>query len=45
VRAALLDAWPALSHHFGLKPWDTPRLSDAEISRYLEAAKEMGRSS
>lgn len=36
MRAALVDAWPALSETFGIYPWDVPRLAVAELRSYLD---------
>lgn len=41
MRAALLQAWPALSYHFGIRPWDTELLSAAEIRQYLDALDDL----
>lgn len=41
MRAALAEAWPALSRFFGLKPWDVERLTLVELNAYLVALKEM----
>lgn len=41
MRAALLVAWPAISYHFGIRPWDTERLSTAEIRQYLDALDDL----
>lgn len=35
MRRRLLKAWPALSYHFGLRPWDVDRLSMDELNEYL----------
>lgn len=50
MRARLLEAWPGLSHYFGLHPWDVGRLTGPELLRYLselkainEATKEANR--
>lgn len=37
IRRAIGDRWPALSHWFGLRPWDVERLSWGELFDYLEA--------
>ena len=43
MRAGLVDAWPNLSHHYGIHPWDVDRLSYAEINAYVEALNVLGR--
>jgi hypothetical protein len=39
VRAALEDAWPALSETFGLMPWDVERLTLGELNAYSDALR------
>jgi hypothetical protein len=34
MRRALLPWLPALSHHYGLKPWDIDRMTYREIEKY-----------
>lgn len=41
----MLKAWPALSYHFGLHPWDVGRLSEIEIDFYLEALRDLNEAS
>lgn len=36
MRAALLELWPALSDFYDLHPWDTKRLSVAELNQYVD---------
>lgn len=36
MRAALEEAWPALSHLYGLRPWDTERLTPGELNAYMD---------
>ena len=46
MRRALLSEWPALSHYWGLHPWDVggPReLTVTETDVYVRAAREMAR--
>ncbi len=43
MRARLLNAWPDLSHYFGIHPWDVERLSYVEIDSYVEALNEIAR--
>ena len=37
MRRRLLPEWPALSHWFGIHPWDVYRLTPAEIKAYQRA--------
>jgi len=41
VRARLLGAWPGLTYHFNLHPWDVGRLTAPELNGYLEALEEL----
>lgn len=39
MRRALREQWPALSHLYGLHPWDVdgcPTLTAREVAEYLE---------
>lgn len=36
TRRALADEMPALSHFYGLKPWDVMRLTRRELNEYRE---------
>lgn len=40
MRRRLLDSWPALSHEFGLHPWDVDRLTADEINAYVRWVNE-----
>ena len=37
MRQELLSQWPALSHLFGLHPWDIDRLTAREVAAYRAA--------
>ena len=41
MRRALLSELPALSHVFGLKPWEIPRLTIAERGEYLRYLRDL----
>ena len=41
MRAALLQRWPELSAVYGLRPWDTGRLTPAEMRAYLDRLPEL----
>jgi hypothetical protein len=43
VRRVIGDAWPALSYHFGIHPWDVERLTHVEIATYLDALADLQR--
>lgn len=43
MRAALLPAWPGLSMHFGIRPWEIGMLTPLELTGYLDALEEMAR--
>lgn len=45
MRAALIEAWPGLSHWFGIHPWDVGRLSVVELAQYIEALDDLARRS
>jgi hypothetical protein len=36
-----MERWPDLSHFFGIHPWDTGRLSGAELAKYLETLDDL----
>ena len=44
MRQAIGNRWPALSHWFGLHPWDVERLTPFEIKSYLEALHDINKS-
>jgi hypothetical protein len=37
VRRRLLKSWPALSHFYGIHPWDVDRLTVDELIAYQKA--------
>jgi hypothetical protein len=39
IRALLLKEWPALSHLFGIRPWETDMLSTTELSEYIRQGR------
>ena len=41
MRRRLLKAVPALSFHFGLKPWELELLTFGELDAYLDALDEL----
>lgn len=41
IRRRLASRWPALSHWFGLKPWDVDRLTPLELANYERALDEL----
>ena len=41
MRAALHESWPGLSLHFGIRPPDVGLYSTAELSRYVEALRQI----
>ena len=41
MRAALLQRWPELSAVYGLRPWDTGRLTPREMRAYLERLPDL----
>lgn len=41
MRVRLLHAWPALSHHFGIKPTDIYGMTPAELDAYLDALADI----
>jgi hypothetical protein len=43
VRAGLLNAWPGLSHYYGIHPWDVERLSYLELQAYVDDLNEVAR--
>lgn len=43
MRAKLINAWPGLSHWFGIKPWHVERMTFAEINAYIEALNDIRR--
>jgi hypothetical protein len=45
LRAALHEAWPSLSYHFGIHPHQVHLFSEAELMRYVEALAEINRAS
>ena len=40
MRAAVLPWLPALTETYGIKPWEIPRLSVAELNRYARDLNE-----
>lgn len=36
MRRALRKQWPALSHWFGIHPWDVDRLTLYELAEYVD---------
>lgn len=43
MRRAHLKAWPALSHLYGLHPWDIERLTVDELREYVRHARSMSK--
>lgn len=43
MRRAHLKAWPALSHLYGLHPWDIDRLTYAELREYVAHARKLNK--
>jgi hypothetical protein len=43
TRRRLLRQWPALSHLYGLHPWDVERLTIDEMDAYLDDLVEYRR--
>lgn len=41
MRAALLESWPGLTLHFGIRPPDVGAYSVPELNRYVEALAEI----
>ena len=42
IRRALVDEWPALSHLYGIHPWDMDRLTLAELEAYVTQMRANG---
>lgn len=41
MRRALLDRLPALTYHFGLRPWELEHLTGREVAVYLQALDQL----
>ena len=41
MRRGLRQSLPALSHHFGIRPWEIDLLTYGEIAVYLRALQEL----
>lgn len=41
MRAALADRMPALSYHFGIRPWEVDDLTRRELGHYLAALDQV----
>lgn len=43
MRRAVGPGWPALSHYFGVHPWDVERMTYAEVGWYRDALADLAK--